>query len=300
MGNVVVKLENVHKKIGSAEIIRGLSFEVQEGEVYGFLGPNGSGKTTTIRMMTGLISITEGDITICGHSIRTEREKALEYIGAIVENPELYDYMTGMQNLKHFANMAVTPIGKERIAEIVKLVELEHAIHKKVKTYSLGMKQRLGIAQALLHNPKILILDEPTNGLDPAGIREIRDYLQRLAKEENIAVIVSSHLLSEIELMCDRVVIIKNGQFVQEYSLREQVKGDDQIVVAFEVDQIEEANELIRGTIQENKIIVSVMKEEIPQLVKKLVHADVLVYGVTVQNKSLEDEFLAVTGGGKA
>jgi len=296
----VVKLENVHKKIGSAEIIRGLSFEVQEGEVYGFLGPNGSGKTTTIRMMTGLISITEGDITICGHSIRTEREKALEYIGAIVENPELYDYMTGMQNLKHFANMAVTPIGKERIAEIIKLVELEHAIHKKVKTYSLGMKQRLGIAQALLHNPKILILDEPTNGLDPAGIREIRDYLQRLAKEENIAVIVSSHLLSEIELMCDRVVIIKNGQFVQEYSLREQVKGDEQIVVAFEVDQVEEANELIKGTIQENKIIVSVMKEDIPQLVKKLVHADVLVYGVTVQNKSLEDEFLAVTGGGKA
>ncbi|MEI4830335.1 ABC transporter ATP-binding protein [Bacillus sp. FJAT-53711] len=300
MGNVVVKLENVHKKIGSAEIICGLSFEVQEGEVYGFLGPNGSGKTTTIRMMTGLISVTEGDITICGHSIRTEREKALEYIGAIVENPELYEYMTGMQNLKHFANMAVTPIPKERIAEIVKLVELEHAIHKKVKTYSLGMKQRLGIAQALLHNPKILILDEPTNGLDPAGIREIRDYLQRLAKEENIAVIVSSHLLSEIELMCDRVVIIKNGQFVQEYSLREQAKSDDKIMVAFEVDQIEKANEIIKGTVQEKKIIVSVMKEEIPQLVKNLVHADVLVYGVTVQNRSLEDEFLAVTGGVKA
>ncbi|MEH6889791.1 ABC transporter ATP-binding protein [Bacillus sp. JJ864] len=300
MGNVVVKLENVHKKIGSAEIIRGLSFEVQEGEVYGFLGPNGSGKTTTIRMMTGLISVTEGDITICGHSIRTEREKALEYIGAIVENPELYEYMTGMQNLKHFANMAVTSIRKERIAEIVKLVELEHAIYKKVKTYSLGMKQRLGIAQALLHNPKILILDEPTNGLDPAGIRQIRDYLQRLAKEENIAVIVSSHLLSEIELMCDRVVIIKNGQFVQGYSLREQVKSDDQIVVAFEVDQVEKADELIKGTVQEKKIIVPVMKEEIPQLVKKLVYADIRVYSVTVQNKSLEDEFLAITGGVKA
>ncbi|MEH7461018.1 ABC transporter ATP-binding protein [Bacillus thuringiensis] len=300
MGNVVVKLENVHKKIGSAEIIRGLSFEVQEGEVYGFLGPNGSGKTTTIRMMTGLISVTEGDITICGHSIRTEREKALEYIGAIVENPELYEYMTGMQNLKHFANMAVTSISTERIAEIIKLVELEHAIHKKVKTYSLGMKQRLGIAQALLHNPKILILDEPTNGLDPAGIRQIRDYLQRLAKEENIAVIVSSHLLSEIELMCDRVVIIQNGQFVQEYSLYEQIKGDGKITVAFEVDQVEKANELLKGTVQEKKIIVSVIKEEIPQLVKNLVYADVLVYSVTVQNKSLEDEFLAVTGGVKA
>lgn len=125
------KVRECSKKIGGTEIIRGLSFEVREGEVYGFLGPNGSGKTTTIRMMTGLISMTEGDITICGHSIRTEREKALEQIGAIVENPELYDYMTGMQNLKHFANMAITPISKERIAEIVKLVELEHAIHKK-------------------------------------------------------------------------------------------------------------------------------------------------------------------------
>ncbi|PEY35174.1 ABC transporter ATP-binding protein [Bacillus cereus] len=300
MGNVIVKLENVHKKIGKNEIIRGLSFEVREGEVYGFLGPNGSGKTTTIRMMTGLISMTKGDITICGHSIRTEREKALEQIGAIVENPELYDYMTGMQNLKHFANMAIKPISRERITEIVKLVELEHAIHKKVKTYSLGMKQRLGIAQALLHNPKILILDEPTNGLDPAGIRQIRDYLQRLAKEENIAVIVSSHLLSEIELMCDRVVIIKQGQFVQEYNLHEQAKHDETVVVVFEVDQIQKANEIIKGKEQGSVVVTSVEKEKIPQIVKQLVHADVLVYGVTVQNKTLEDEFLAITGGVRA
>ncbi len=295
-----MKLENVHKKIGKNEIIRGLSFEVREGEVYGFLGPNGSGKTTTIRMMTGLISMTKGDIAICGHSIRTEREKALEQIGAIVENPELYDYMTGMQNLKHFANMAIKPISRERITEIVKLVELEHAIHKKVKTYSLGMKQRLGIAQALLHNPKILILDEPTNGLDPAGIRQIRDYLQRLAKEENIAVIVSSHLLSEIELMCDRVVIIKQGQFVQEYNLHEQAKHDETVVVAFEVDQIQKANEIIKGKEQGSVVVTSVEKEKIPQIVKQLVHADVLVYGVTVQNKTLEDEFLAITGGVRA
>lgn len=165
-----------------------------------------------------------------------------------------------------------------------------------MKTYSLGMKQRLGIAQALLHQPKILILDEPTNGLDPAGIRQIRDYLQRLAKEENIAVIVSSHLLSEIELMCDRVVIIKQGEFVQEYNLHEQAKHDETVVVAFEVDQVQKANEIVQGKAQGNVIVVSVMKEEIPQLVKKLVNDDVLVYGVTVQNKTLEDEFLAITG----
>ena len=165
-----------------------------------------------------------------------------------------------------------------------------------MKTYSLGMKQRLGIAQALLHQPKILILDEPTNGLDPAGIRQIRDYLQRLAKEENIAVIVSSHLLSEIELMCDRVVIIKQGEFVQEYNLHEQVKHDETVVVAFEVDQVQKANEIIKGKAQGNIIVVSAMKEEIPRLVKRLVNDDVLVYGVTVQNKTLEDEFLAITG----
>ena len=165
-----------------------------------------------------------------------------------------------------------------------------------MKTYSLGMKQRLGIAQALLHQPKILILDEPTNGLDPAGIRQIRDYLQRLAKEENIAVIVSSHLLSEIELMCDRVVIIKQGEFVQEYNLHEQAKHDETVVVAFEVDEVQKANEIIAGKAQGNVIVVSVKKEEIPQLVKKLVNEDVLVYGVTVQNKTLEDEFLAITG----
>ncbi|MED2766052.1 ABC transporter ATP-binding protein [Bacillus thuringiensis] len=300
MENAIIKLENVHKEIAGTEIIRGLSFKVREGEIYGFLGPNGSGKTTTIRMMTGLISMAEGDITICGHSIRTEREKALEQIGAIVENPELYDYMTGLQNLKHFANMAITPISKDRITKMVKLVELEHAIHKKVKTYSLGMKQRLGIAQALLHQPKILILDEPTNGLDPAGIRQIRDYLQQLAKKENITIIVSSHLLSEIELMCDRVVIIKQGEFVQEYNLHEQTKHDETVLVTIEVNQIQKANEIIKGKTQGNGIVKSITKEDIPQLVKDLVYANILVYGVTVQNKTLEDEFLAITGGVKA
>ncbi len=162
------------------------------------------------------------------------------------------------------------------------------------------MKRRLGIAQALLHNPKVLILDEPTNGLDPAGIHEIRDYLQKLAKEKNIAVIVSSHLLSEIELMCDRVVIIKNGQFVQAYNLHEQAKHDETVVVMFEVDQIERGNEIIQGKVQENIIVASITKTEIPQIVKQLVHHDILVYGVTVQNKTLEDKFLSITGGVKA
>ncbi|WP_028399334.1 ABC transporter ATP-binding protein [Ectobacillus panaciterrae] len=296
----VVSLRNVHKKIGKKEIIRDLSFEVQEGEVYGFLGPNGSGKTTTIRMITGLISMTAGDIEINGHSIRTEREKALAHIGAIVENPELYEYMTGMQNLKHFANMAATAIGSARIQEIVELVDLADAIHKKVKTYSLGMKQRLGIAQALLHRPKVLILDEPTNGLDPAGIRQLRDYLQHLAKEEGIAVLVSSHLLSEIELMCDRVVIIQNGQFVREYSLKQQQDEQGAVSVLFEADPAVRARDILNGELQGNTVLVTAVREEIPELVKQLILNEVRVYGVGVQNKSLEEEFLTLIEGAKA
>lgn len=296
----VVSLRNVHKKIGKKEIIRDLSFEVQEGEVYGFLGPNGSGKTTTIRMITGLISMTAGDIEINGHSIRTEREKALAHIGAIVENPELYEYMTGMQNLKHFANMAATAIGSARIQEIVELVDLTDAIHKKVKTYSLGMKQRLGIAQALLHRPKVLILDEPTNGLDPAGIRQLRDYLQHLAKEEGIAVLVSSHLLSEIELMCDRVVIIQNGQFVREYSLKQQQNEQGAVSVLFEADPAVRARDILNGELQGNTVLVTAVREEIPELVKQLILNEVRVYGVGVQNKSLEEEFLTLIEGAKA
>lgn len=168
--DTVVELEGVTKKIRGKTIIDNLSFRVRRGEVYGFLGPNGAGKTTTIRMIVGLMSMTSGRIRIEGHDIRTDRAKAMTHVGAVVENPELYKFMSGRKNLLHFARLSGKSISEERIEEIVRLVELENAIDKKVKNYSLGMRQRLGIAQALLHDPSILILDEPTNGLDPAGI----------------------------------------------------------------------------------------------------------------------------------
>ena len=210
MGKVVLKLTDVQKSIGDKKIVHGLTFEVKEGEIYGFLGPNGSGKTTTIRMITGLISMTHGDIQICGHSIATEREKALVNIGAIVENPELYEYMSGRQNLVHFANMANHKVSKARINEIIQLVDLAEAIHAPVKTYSLGMKQRLGIAAALLPDPDLLVLDEPTNGLDPEGIVEIRKLLMELGAGGK-TVFVSSHLLAEIQAACDWVVMLNKG-----------------------------------------------------------------------------------------
>ena len=209
----IVQLKDVTKKIGGKTLIDKVSFDVYGGEVFGFLGPNGAGKTTTIRMMVGLTKITDGDVIIEGKSIQKDFEDAVQHVGAIVENPEMYKFLSGYKNLVHFARM-YKGISKEKIDEVVKLVGLEKRIHEKVKTYSLGMRQRLGIAQSLLHDPKVLILDEPTNGLDPAGIREIRAYIRRLAKERGMAVIVSSHLLSEMELMCDRVGIIQNGKLL--------------------------------------------------------------------------------------
>ncbi|WP_010271517.1 ABC transporter ATP-binding protein [Paenibacillus senegalensis] len=297
----VVELKQVSKTINGKPIIQDLSFSVKRGEVYGFLGPNGSGKTTTIRMMVGLMSITKGEIYISGHSIRHERSKALSHVGAIVENPELYGYMSGMKNLLHFARMSSTEVTRERIMEMVRLVELEDAIYDKVKTYSLGMKQRLGIAQALLHRPSILLLDEPTNGLDPSGIRQLRDYLRELARSENIAIVVSSHLLSEVELLCDRVVIIKDGRFVDERNLR----GDEQASlqthpVLFETDQVEKTEEILRshGAVQRTEqgyVTVQAAKDQIPELVNVLAAQGIRIYQIKTLSPNLEDLFLSLT-----
>src|SRR5713226_8711842 len=198
----VLVATNLTKVIGKRTIVDGVSFSLNPGEVFGFLGPNGAGKTTTIRMLVGLIKPTAGSVTICGFNVRRDFEKALSNVGCIVENPDLYRFMTGRENLEHFARMLrVAPEEIERVAE---LVALAHRLDQRVGTYSLGMRQRLGIAQALLGKPKLLILDEPANGLDPAGIREIRELLRNLAAE-GMSVFVSSHLLAEVELMCDRV-----------------------------------------------------------------------------------------------
>jgi ABC-2 type transport system ATP-binding protein len=206
----VVEVRNLTKRIRHKNIVDQISFELFPGEVFGFLGPNGAGKTTTIRMMVGLIGMSDGDVAINGHSIRTSFREAIRHVGAIIENPELYKHLTGMQNLKQFARM-VGNIPQSRIDQIVQLVGLTARIHDKVKTYSLGMRQRLGIAQALLHKPAVLILDEPTNGLDPAGIREMRQLVRKLAAEEGIAVMVSSHLLAEMEQLCDRFGVVTEG-----------------------------------------------------------------------------------------
>lgn len=294
----VVELKNVTKTIRGKKIIDDLSFEVKEGEVFGFLGPNGAGKTTTIRMMVGLIGITSGEIAICGKNVVKDYEEAIKHVGAIVENPELYKFLTGYQNLQQVARL-IKGVTKEKIDEVIELVGLKTRIHEKVKTYSLGMRQRLGIAQSLLHDPKILILDEPTNGLDPAGIREIRDYLRSLARDKGMSVIVSSHLLSEMEMMCDRIAIIQKGKLINVQQVHEDASANQREYV-FIVNNRKQAVDLLSKQGYAPKMSgegfgLLLDKEEVPNVISLLVHNNFLIYEVKGQTRSLEDRFLEIT-----
>ncbi|WP_058305823.1 ABC transporter ATP-binding protein [Gracilibacillus massiliensis] len=299
--DISMELQNVHKTIGKKEIIKGLNFSIRSGEVFGFLGPNGAGKTTTIRMMVGLMKITSGDIKINGISIKDDFKGAIQHVGAIVENPEMYPFMSGWKNLKHYARM-MPGITESRIKEVIKLVGLEKAIHEKVGRYSLGMRQRIGIAQALLHNPSILILDEPTNGLDPAGIREIRQYIRDLAEQEKVSVIVSSHLLSEIELMCDRIGIIKNGELVTVEEVNEEQENDQRVTVKLEVSDKAHAMTILRDQLglevneEQANLTLQMEKNSVPNLVKHLVDEQIDVFEVALERSSLEDKFFRLIG----
>ncbi|MEC0204206.1 ABC transporter ATP-binding protein [Paenibacillus lautus] len=296
----LVRLLGVTKKISSKVLVDHVTLDIPPGQIFGFLGPNGAGKTTTIRMMVGLMSITQGDITIGGYSIRKNYEQAAAQIGAIVENPEMYKFLSGYNNLKHFARM-MQGITKERIDEVVELVGLGNRIHEKVQTYSLGMRQRLGVAQALLHRPKLLILDEPTNGLDPQGIRELRDYLRRLTQEEGTTVFVSSHLLSEMELMCDTVGIIRHGKLIDIRQLR-TAEGERVFEeTAFTVNDADAAAVLLQEfqvSARDHRIIVRGDENMIADINAALVGAGIRVYAIQPVTRSLEDQFLEMTGGG--
>ena len=225
--SVVLEIKNVSKSFGRKKVIDDINLQVKEGEIYGFVGPNGAGKTTTIKMILGLLSIDKGSITINGYDIEKKFEKAMENIGGIVENPDMYGYLSGMENLKLYAK--IRNINQERINEVVELVGLTDRIKDKVQKYSLGMKQRLGLALTLLHNPKVLILDEPTNGLDPVGIKQLRDLLKNISHKQNVAVFVSSHMLAEMEQMCDVITIIDKGKIIETKDIKEVLEQKEEI-----------------------------------------------------------------------
>ncbi|MEF2113580.1 MULTISPECIES: ABC transporter ATP-binding protein [Clostridium] len=307
MINEVLKIDNLKKIIGKRTIVSDICFELKKGEIFGFLGPNGAGKSTTIKMIVGLSKITEGSIYVGGCSVKDDFKGAMRNIGCIVENPDMYKYMSGMDNLKIFAKI-YEGVDESRINEVVKIVDLERAINDKVKTYSLGMKQRLGIAQALLHSPKLLILDEPTNGLDPAGIKEMRVLLRKLASETGLTVLVSSHILGEMQQMCDRVGIINKGKIITIKSVEEllnMTKEDDKTIIVLESDDNDRAVSLltsinINSSLLGDGVHIETTKERIPEIVTTLTTAGIAILGMDKQEtQSLEDVFMKLTGEGK-
>ena len=302
MENTVLELKNVSKSFGKRKIIDNISLKVNSGEIFGFLGPNGSGKTTTIKMILRLIDSDDGEIKVNGLDNRKQFEQAMECIGAIVENPDMYKYMSGIDNLKLHAR--IRNIDEKRINEVLEMVGLKDRAKDKVGKYSLGMKQRLGLALTLLHNPKVLILDEPTNGLDPAGIKQLRDILKKISHEENVAVFVSSHILTEMQQMCDRVAVLDNGKIVKieqitnseeekietiELRLKNKEKAIKILKEKFEVD----------AKVEKNNLLVTIQTERVPEVVKELAIEDVGVKAVIPREHNLERIFFDATEGGK-
>ncbi|MHC0035578.1 ABC transporter ATP-binding protein [Pseudoneobacillus sp. C159] len=299
MNEITLSVKGLRKSIGKREIIKGIHLDLKKGEVFGFLGPNGAGKTTTIRMLVGLIKPTSGTIEICGFNVETQFQEAMQNLGCIVENPELYSFLTGWENLEHFARM-LPNVGSDQIDEVVKLVRLDERIHDLVKTYSLGMRQRLGIAQALLGKPKVLILDEPTNGLDPMGIREMRGFIRFLAESEGLTVLVSSHLLSEIQLLCDRVAIISKGQVVKIDSVENLLTLQERMV--WKVTPLEKAIEVLSGlttviSSTEEELVTPYLEGQTSIWNKRLVDQGIEVREMNRKLPALEDLFLEMTGG---
>ena len=298
----VLEIKNISKTFGKKKVLDGISFTVEEGEIFGFLGPNGSGKTTTIKMILGLLRIDEGEISICGHDVKKDFENAIRGVGGIIENPEMYKNLTGRENLMQYARMYPS-VDKERVDEVIKTVGLEGRINDKISKYSLGMRQRLGIAQAILHKPKLLVLDEPTNGLDPDGIKQMRDIFKRITREDGASVLVSSHMLAELDLMCDRIAIIDRGRVADIKTMNEirNVAVEDNNEYELECSPADAAAEIldrrnIQFTLKNNeKFTILCRKSEIPSILGEFTSGGVAVYAVVPKVKTLEEAYMETT-----
>ena len=295
----IVKVEKINKSFGKKHILHDVSFEINEGEILGFIGPNGAGKTTTIKLMLGLQSIDSGTVTINGYDIQKDFEKAIVNVGAIIESPDLYMYLSGKQNLKLIANL-YGGISKEELNELIKLVGLENRINDKVSKYSLGMRQRLGIAAALINKPNVLFLDEPTNGLDPEGIIEIRDLIVKLAKEKNMAILISSHNLSELDNFITDACIIQNGKVVTNCPIK-KLKSLDVPKYRFKLNKTRGIKTLFANknveVLDDEHFEIEIDKKDIKGVLKKLLSNDFEIYSFYKVSMSLEEAFLKETGG---
>lgn len=289
------------KKYKEITAVNQLNLNVHRGDVFGFLGPNGAGKSTTIRMLLSLITPTSGEIKIFDKDLKSHRKEILKNIGAIVEKPDFYMYLSAYKNLEILGKISGADVSKNNIMKHLELVGLDKRSNSKVKTFSHGMKQRLGIAQALLHDPELIILDEPTTGLDPQGIKEIRELILRLNKDYGKTIFLSSHILKEIELICNRMIIINKGSEKVEGEVSKLLNKEIE-EVAFKINRIDEAIKIITNsewntlfTGRENDhLIFELTKEKISELNKFMVTNDFDVSEIS-SRKSLEEYFLRIT-----
>ena len=297
----VIKITNLSKSFGSLKAVDDLNLCVPRGTIFGFLGPNGAGKSTTIRLLLGLIKPDTGKITLLGQLVTTGRNFALHKVGAFVEEPDFYINLSAWQNLRLLARLTGT-VDNDRIREVLDIVDLTERADDKVKAYSRGMRQRLGIAQALLDRPQLLILDEPTSSLDPSGIRDIRQLIIRLARQEKMTVFLSSHILHEVEQMCTDVAVIHQGRLIKSGRVSELLRSSGFVATEFRVADLEQAQLLLKtdkavsnANIERGVLKVSVNREEIPRLTRKLISKGIEIQAI-IPRTSLEDYFLALTG----
>ncbi len=290
--NKAIKIRNLSKKIRGKQVLKNINFDVYEGEIVGLVGPNGAGKSTLLKMMTGLYSIESGDIFYFDYNMKYDFERCMAIIGTLIESPDLYKNLSGKKNLELFKSM-FKGIDEDTIKEIVQIVEMEKFLGKKFKTYSLGMKERLAIANALINKPRILILDEPTNGLDPIGIKKIMDILSNM---KDTTIIISSHMLSEIESLCDKIIFIKDGQVVNIKQIDKTVKKKN---VVFEVDDYSKARVLMERYCINEELEVYESDEMISRINKELIFNNINVYRIHETSNSLEKEFFKMVNNDK-
>lgn len=299
MTEFIIETKRLTKKFGKQNVVDSVDLKVKKGEIYGFLGPNGAGKTTTIRMLLGLARPTKGSIHIFGKDVKKEKLSILKKVGSLVEYPSYYGHLTAYENLEAVRILLDAP--KSRIDEVLSIVRLTNDAKRPVKGFSLGMKQRLGIATALLGNPALLILDEPTNGLDPSGIIEIRELIKRMPKEHGITVVISSHLLSEIDQMATQVGIISKGQMIFQDSIS-KLRERSTSKIKLTVNDAESAWKTLLShgyttELEQNHILIeNGSNKKTAEIVRSLVQNDYSVYRVEEEKKSLEEIFLELTG----
>ena len=297
----ILKCDNLKKQIKNKIIVENISFSINRGDIVGFIGPNGAGKTTIIKLILGLMKLSEGTVLINGFDIEKDFIKAIEKVGSIVETPDLYMYLSGYDNLKITANNYKN-ISKNRMNEVIKIVGLENRIKDKVSTYSLGMRQRLGIAEAIINQPELLILDEPTNGLDIEGIIEIRNLIKNLS-QQGMAILVSSHNLTEIDNLCNRIIAIKNGKIIADDTIENFTTVSNINSYILELNCLDNLPKIISNykfeVIKDNKIRIYVSKDKISELMKKLIENKYQIYSVQEEKLTSEEAFIKKVGENK-